>query len=241
MKISFSITFYIFAFLILISGYINYFFIYAVIMFVHELGHIIMIKLCNQKISKIKFYPFGGIMETNINFNISSLKLFLISISGIMAQLLLFLIIKDNYTYNYTIFYNLNLSLIIYNLLPIYPLDGYKIIISLTENYFKYRITLIISNIISMIFIFIFYIKTKNTYIFILIYIMNITNIIEYPYIINKFILERYLYKIKKKRIKYINKLNDIYKSRNNYVLCDNIYKEEEEVLEKYLCKSIDI
>ena len=241
MKISFSITFYIFSILILISGYINYFLIYLGIMFIHELGHIIAIKICKNKIIKIKFYPFGGIMETNINFNISSIKLFFISISGVLAQSLLFIIVFDNSTYNYDIFYNLNLSLIIYNLLPIYPLDGYKIVLSISENYFKYRISIIISNIISILFIFFFYIQTKNAYIFILIYIMNVTNIIEYPYIINKFILERYLYKTKRNKNKYINKVKNIYKSRNNYILCDNIYKEEEEVLEKYLCKSIDI
>ena len=197
MKITFNISFLIYSIILILSGYINYLIIYLLIMFVHELGHIIVIKLLKYKINKIIILPFGGIIETNINLNIKSIHLFLISISGILMQLLLFLIIKNNYTYTYQIFYNLNLSLIIYNLLPIIPNDGSKILLSINESIFKYRITNIISIIISFIFIYIFYIKTQNTVIFIVLFIINIKNILNYKYIYNKFLLERYLYKHK--------------------------------------------
>ena len=233
MKITFNISFLIYSIILILSGYINYLIIYLLIMFVHELGHIIVIKLLKYKINKIIILPFGGIIETNINLNIKSTHLFLISISGILMQLLLFLIIKNNYTYTYQIFYNLNLSLIIYNLLPIIPNDGSKILLSINESIFKYRITNIISIIISFIFIYIFYIKTQNTVIFIVLFIINIKNILNYKYIYNKFLLERYLYKHKYKTNKYIKNIKDIYKCSNNYIIYDKIIHEEEIVLEK--------
>lgn len=241
MKISFNLSFYIFALIILLSGYINYLIIYLLIMLFHELGHIIMIKLFKYKIDSIIFYPFGGIINTNINLNISSYKLFLISISGILFQIILFLIVPNTINYNYEIFKMLNYSLIVYNLLPIYPLDGYKILLSINEQFFKYRCSISISHIISIIVSLLFYYFTKNTIIFLIIYLMNISYILKSKYIYNKFIIERYLYPTNYKRYKYINKVKDIYKCRNNYILCDNIYKEEKEVLEKYLCKPIDI
>ena len=240
MKISFSTSFLMFALIILISGYINYFLIYFGIMIVHELGHLLIISIYKYKINEIKIYPYGGVIDTDILFNIRSYKLFLISIAGIIAQIILFYLVPNSGTNNYMIFKMLNSSLIIYNLLPIYPLDGYKILMSLNENIFKYRITLIISFLISIIFTILFYNYTKNTIIFIILYVMNILYFLKYKYIYFKFLLERYLYKINYKKIKYVNNINSLYKCRNNYVIYDKIYLEEKEILEKYLCKSID-
>lgn len=240
MKILFkvNIVFYIYAIILILSGYINYLVIYLFILTTHEIGHIITIKLLKYKIESITLLPCGGIITTNINLNIKSLHLFLISISGILMQLILLLLIKDNGSYNYDIFYNLNISLIIFNLLPIIPNDGYKILLSINENIFKYRISQILSIIISIISLFILFYITKNIIIFITIYIFNIKNILEYKYIINKFLLERYLYKTLYKRSKHIKSVKDIYKCRKNYIKYDKIELEEEILLEKFFMSS---
>lgn len=229
--------FYLYALLLIISGYINYLLIYLIIMFFHELGHILVIKILGYKINSLTIYPFGCIIETNINLNIPSYHLFLISSAGILMQLLLFLIHTTN-SYNYLIFTHLNISLIIYNLLPIIPTDGYKILMSLTENIFNYRKTTWISIIISSIFLFIFFYLTKNIIIFSILYIYNVTNIINYHHIMNKFYLERYLYPVDFTKVKYVNDLKDIYKCRKNYIKCDKIYQEERIFFENHFHKS---
>lgn len=239
MKISLKVNllFYLLAITLILSGYINYLLIYLLIMVAHELGHIIMIKLLKYKINKITILPTGGIIETNINLNIKSLHLFLISISGILMQLVLFLMIPTN-IYQYEIFYNLNTSLIIFNLIPIIPMDGSKILESINENIFKYRITTYITIIISIISLFIMYKITENTLIFITLYIFNIKNILNIKYVYNKFLLERYLYKYKYKKNKYVNSIKDLYKTRNNYIIYDKIVNEEEILLEKFFVSS---
>ena len=157
-----NIFFYIFAIILIFSGYINYFLIFLFIMFIHELGHIIAIKILGYKIEKIDIYPCGGVISTNILINIPSIHMFIISISGVLAQFLLFILIPNNYSYNYEIFVLLNKSLITFNLLPIFPLDGFKIYLAIYENLMPYRLAVILSDIISFIALFIMFIYTKS-------------------------------------------------------------------------------
>lgn len=214
---------YILYLLLILSGYINYLISYLIIIIFHELGHIIMIKILNYKIEQITIYPFGGIIKTNINYNIQSNKLFLISISGILMQLLLILIIPNqNQVFNL-----LNNSLIIFNLIPIKPSDGSKILESFLERFISYQKMQIISLIISVISLFGLFIYTKNILIFVILYILNMQIILKFKYIINKFKLERYLYPVKYSKDIYVNTENNIYKCRNNHIKWYNNYIEE--------------
>lgn len=225
-------SFLLFILLLLFSGYINYAIIFLFIIFTHELGHIIMIKALGYKITNITLYPVGGIINTNININITSNKLFLISISGILMQLLLFLLIPE-YINNYDIFIILNRILIIYNLLPIYPLDGYKIYLSILERFFPYSICIKLFYAVSFIGIFITFYYSKSIITFIYLYYLNIFYMLNYKYYMHKFLLERYLYNFTFCKIKYISSINMLFKTRYNYIKCDNIYIEEKDALSK--------
>lgn len=226
-----NIFFYLFLIIFIVSGYINYLIIFLVIMFFHEIGHIITIKLLGYKINKMIIYPTGGIIKTNISINIPSIHLFLISVSGVAMQLLLFLLVPESGVNNYQIFYLLNKSLIIFNLIPIIPLDGFKIYLSIVENIFSYRISVKIMFIISFISLFILFYYTKSIIVLLFLYIANINFFLNYQYYMNKFLLERYLYKISFKKRKYVDNINSIFKSRYNYIKYDNIYLEEGDVL----------
>lgn len=220
-----SLTTYIFYLLLILSGYINYLVIYLFIVIFHEFGHIIMIKILGYKINRIVLYPTGAIIDTNINLNIKSNHLFLISIAGIINQIILMILIPSSGNYNYLIFKQLNYSLMIFNLLPLYPLDGYKIFLSMIERIFKYRISIKLSYIISYLFIFIFFYYTKNIYIFLILLILNINYFNIYNYYYNKFLLERYLYKYQYKSFVSVNRINDIYKNKYNYI--DGVREED--------------
>lgn len=45
------------------------------------------------------------------------------------------------------------------------------------------------------------------------------------------FFLERYLYKIKYRKIKYINNKNNFYLDSHHFIKNDNLYKDEDEFL----------
>ena len=234
MKISFNMLTLVFYILLILSGYINYLVIFLSIMFMHEIGHVIMIKILGYKINSITILPTGGLIDTNINLNIKSNHLFLISIAGILMQLILLKIIPYSSSYSYQIFYKLNISLIIFNLLPINPLDGYKISLSLIERFIKYKRVIKISYIISFIFIFLFFFYTKNIYIFVFLYFLNVRNVLYINYLYNKFLLERHLYSYVYKKDKNVDNLFSIYKCKNNYIKYGKTYIEEYKALNNY-------
>lgn len=223
----------LFYLLLILSGYINYLLVFLIIIITHELGHIIMIYLFKYKIESIEIYPFGGIIKTNINYNIDSNKLLFISLAGILMQLILFFIYPMITLKNYGIFNTLNISLIIFNLIPIKPSDGSKILESFLERIINYRLMIKVSIIISIISLFLLFIYTKNIFIFVILYFTNIKIILNFPYIINKFKLERYLYPSKYSKKIHVNHENNIYKGRNNYIKWYNNYIEESDYFQR--------
>lgn len=237
MKITCNLLTYVYLFLFIIIGRINYLVNLIIVLFIHEIGHIISIKLCHYKIQEIKLYPCGGIISTNINLNIPSFKLLFISISGILNQIIVELIITNLTSFSNSTFIYINHLILFFNLIPIYPLDGYKIILSLTENITSYRVIIKVLSIISFLITFLFLILTKNIIIFTILYIFNIRFITFEKYYYHKFLLERYLYPQHFSKTKYINSINSLFKSRKNYIKYDNIYTEERDVLFNYFHK----
>lgn len=127
MKVNYS-----FIFLVLFSLYIGYFkylLIMLICLLIHEVAHIILIKLFKVKITKFSLSLCGGLLEIdNHEFdNLSIIKKVIIYSSGIIVNLLLYILFNDS------LFGKYNLILFLFNILPIYPLDGYNIL----KNLFK--------------------------------------------------------------------------------------------------------
>ena len=217
--IKFDISFYLIISLSFLCGNYKYIIVFYLIIFIHELGHIFFIKLFNLELISVKFYSFGGIRKYNNLINHNIFKELLISIGGILNQLLLFVAFNilfkynliNNYTYN--IFINNNISLLLFNLIPIIGLDGEKIIHLLLEYFIPFVIVnniMIVISIISMLLFLLGCFNNKINVIFILVFFIYyfINYIKDLKYINNKFYLERYLYDIPYNNIKYINNNN---------------------------------
>ena len=238
-KIDFST--YITFLLYLISGcFKEVLILYSIILF-HEFGHLLFIKLFNKNIIEIKIYPFGGITKYNSLVNHSIKEELLISISGIINQLLLIVIynllfnlnVINNYTY--VLFNRLNISLLVFNMLPIIGLDGEKILHLLLEFFIPYIKVNNICIIISLISLIIFVIKSislKINIIFVLSFLIYklIYFIKNKKYLENKFFLERYLYDLKYKKVACINdnNINKMYQEKYHFFK----YVNERKILE---------
>lgn len=232
---------YLIILLILICGYFNYFFVIITIMFFHELGHLTMIKLSNQKINSIEVFPFGAIIKMNMQSNIKSLKFFFISSAGIIMQLILyipfFILYKKSLItgLTYNIFLTYNKIIILFNILPIIPLDGSKIMSSITELIMPYKLNLKIINILSIITLIIFVILNDKTLTLIIIISFLLTEtfklIKNHNYIFNNFLLERYLYNIEHKKTKRVGNINQIYKNYYNFI---NNIRERDVLISKF-------
>ncbi len=124
-----------------------YFACYMFIMF-HEFSHIIVALIFNYTCSKIEFSMCG--MCANIALKNKSKREIFIYLAGPLSNILFaFLFLNNNFIFK------INLILALINLIPVFPLDGYRIFKLLNTN------TKILENIM-YVFILIYIVITKN-------------------------------------------------------------------------------
>ena len=202
-----------------------------------------MAKLNKLEVEKIIIYPYGGLVKMNNLINTSINKELLVAISGIMFQTIYYLLITILYyqgiirEYIYDLFTIYNSSILIFNILPIHPLDGSKILNLLLSKILPFNLTNKLNIIISLItLIIILFINYYNfNYTLILTFGIIVDNLIRYhkhlKYIFNKFLLERYIYNFTYNKTKKINKLNNMYKEKYHILRENNTYITEKQAL----------
>lgn len=212
---------YFFVFLFLFSGYKNILFVIALILFVHECGHIFFCILFKIKVNSIEVLPFGGLIKIKKLINYDPVKDLLIASGGILFQIL-FGIINQKYIHS-DLISKYNYLILITNILPAIPLDGSKIIMIIISNYVSYYKTIRIVNFISFltivsIFIFESCIFNSINYAFICFLFYYLFLKIKYMnYEYNKFLFERYLYDLRFKKSKFYPKFSLKYLKKNVY------------------------
>ena len=243
MKIEFHYTYILIALGFILTGYFHNLIVFTSIIIIHELGHYTLAIICKMNVEKIIIYPYGGIVKMNNLINTSINKDLLVAISGIIFQTFYYLIIILLYNkgivreYIFNLFKIYNTNIIIFNLLPIHPLDGSKILNLILSKFLPFNITnklnIIISIITLIIVICINYYNFNYTTILIIGIILD--NLIKYhqqlKYIFNKFLLERYLYNITYPKTKKINKINHMYKEKYHILKENNTYITEKQAL----------
>ena len=214
---------YLILLLALNEGLIKYVLIISIIIFLHEIGHIMLMYIFKRKISKIIILPFGGIINLDSYISTNIYEDLLISIAGILFQVIFgFLILKTNIPYKKEFLYYNNL-IIIFNLLPIIPLDGEKILKNILELFLPFKKSLIFIIYISLITMFIiFYFNInliyRNIIVIIFLIISLFKNFRNIPYYMNSFYLERMIHTFNFNQIKNINRVEDMYKNKENYM-----------------------
>lgn len=104
------------------------------IVFVHEMGHAVVANHFRWRIKKIELLPFGGVAEMDEHGNRPLKEELLVILSGPLQHIwmmgLAYLLFSfkwiDQSTYD--LFFKHNLMILIFNLLPIWPLDGGKLV-----------------------------------------------------------------------------------------------------------------
>ena len=142
-----------FCIIIILQG-IRYFLSILFPLLIHELFHIIVIKLCGYKIENIKFTFIGGVInyKVSINYNIQYyIKEMLISISGVIGNFVILLYSLKNNINDNVLHYNY--LLLLFNILPIYPLDGSVFLKNLLNIFYDNDYTIDIIKNLSLFFI----------------------------------------------------------------------------------------
>lgn len=242
MKIKIHYTFYMF---FVFSFFCN-FFVETLLMFVillcHEIGHLYFLKKYKRDISSITFYPFGGIIRHSNNSNSNLSEDFFINFGGIFINLILFCVF---YFLNLNTCMLLNFGILFFNILPIYPLDGGKIVKNILNYFFCFKTSFCLNIIISFIslisLLIINFIYIESVYLYFLVIALGNLNVRalfdlnkEYQY----FLTSKYIYpnsKLKDKKIyKFKNPLNKLYLGRNAVFVIDDVCVLEYDVLKRY-------
>jgi stage IV sporulation protein FB len=124
----------------------------------HELGHASMALFFRWRIKKIELLPFGGVVELDEHGNRPLKEELLVILAGPLQHIwltgLAYLLYEANLLslQNLELFMYHNLLILCFNLLPIWPLDGGKLLFlffSLKMSFSKaHRLTIISSSII---------------------------------------------------------------------------------------------
>lgn len=248
-KIEFHYTYLIIALGFILTGYFSNLIVFTSLILIHELGHILCLLYYKIDIQKVIIYPYGGITKVNGKIDNNIDEELIIAISGVFFQTILYSIIFILYNYNllsYKIFnlYTLyHYSILIFNLLPICGLDGFKILNLYLSKFFSFYVSNIISLIISIIIVIILTILGFNNYSYIMLLTLLIYNIYEFyiniDYLYNRFLLERYLYNFNFKKIKVINNMKKMQKNKYHYLKKDKSIIEEKKALKTLFEKTL--
>lgn len=101
-------------------GKLELFLYYYAFVIMHEIAHIIIALLLKVDVNEITLLPIG--VNANYSEKISFIKELIISLAGPLASFLFAILLKKEE------FIIMNLCICLFNLIPIYPLDGGKVI-----------------------------------------------------------------------------------------------------------------
>lgn len=193
--------------------------------------------LWKWKIDQVLILPFGALTIFNEDLNRPMWEEFWIVIMGPVFQILftffLFFVLKIKEATDYS------LTILIFNMLPIYPLDGAKILNLALNKILSFKKSHLVIIIISLIGTSLLIIKYHFNLLWLLIItfllIKIIKEILQHPSLFNRFLLERYLnnysfHKINKIKAVNVSKMKRDYK---HFFFNGKRYISEREVLKK--------
>lgn len=208
-------TFWFILVLSMMTGMFYHVLIVFIIVSWHEFGHFFMARFFEWDVRRITLWVFGGVMETEEHLNKPLEQQLLVTIAGPAQHLLILLLLLFLQQTNFLLpeyldfAFRYNLLIVAFNLLPIWPLDGGKLL-NIVFNKFSpfkrsYQSTLIFS-FVSIFILIIFMVQWKQALLngFVLLTFLFGENRLEWKrriYVYQRFLLARMNRQIDKRKM----------------------------------------
>jgi stage IV sporulation protein FB len=104
------------------------------IIFIHEMGHAVAASFFSWRIKRILLLPFGGVAEMDEHGNRPLKEEAIVVISGPLQHIWMLAVAYLLYSVSwipkdiYQLFFHYNMMILIFNLFPVWPLDGGKLL-----------------------------------------------------------------------------------------------------------------
>ncbi|RLQ98065.1 M50 family metallopeptidase [Falsibacillus albus] len=134
-KIRIHPLFWVIAAIAVMTAHFMELFILVLIIMVHEMGHGVMAHFFSWRIKKIVLLPFGGVAEMDEHGNRPLKEEWLVILAGpiqhIWMALLMYFLNNEGAVSesSFALFMNFNMMVLLFNLMPIWPLDGGKLLL----------------------------------------------------------------------------------------------------------------
>ncbi|WP_051271079.1 M50 family metallopeptidase [Shimazuella kribbensis] len=130
----------------------------CILVFIHELGHVVAAWSYGWRIQSIELLPIGGVAKTDEWGTVPAKEEIIVALAGPFHHIwmVLFSLLAYHFGWwseNWTMYFiQGNLFIALFNLVPIYPLDGGRVLQALLSYVLPYRLCITITYWVSIIF-----------------------------------------------------------------------------------------
>lgn len=237
-KIHFHPLFYLVVVIFIFTGHFHDFFLFLSIILFHELGHILGGIFFRWDIEEVLILPFGSLTIFKEGLNKPLKEEFFIAILGSLFQIIFYFLFKNKWDIT-----SLHYSLLFFNLLPITPLDGSKILNVFFNKFFPFKksnwLTIITSIIIVCVVFMISFFLFPFNFLLLLVFLFLVIKIWKefqnHAIVFQKFLYDRYYFPRKYGKTKKIDEINvsKIYKDYYHLFYEQKKCYTEREILRK--------
>ena len=135
----------VFSFVLIYCGRWQSCLVYLIVLILHEMAHYLVARILGYKLTNVVFMPYGiGIGGNNVFF--AKRHEIWIALAGPLCNFLLALITMSGWwlvpvSYHYTgLFFEVNIVLGVFNLIPLYPLDGGRVLYACCHPKYMLRV-----------------------------------------------------------------------------------------------------
>jgi Peptidase family M50. len=218
--------------------------VFFIVLF-HELAHTLTAYCFNFRINKIKILPFGAFLELDDYGVHHVLEELCVVLAGPLSHIILNAIFVYLYNQKFISLHHyeycllMSQSILFFNLLPIYPLDGAKIIMLLFSYILDYLVVLkivLVCSIVSLFYFFYIYFDLEYFIVFSFLIFMVYQYYRDYYLFYHRLLISRLSscqYKHRK-----IQKKFKFHRPYHNFYVLNNYFIDEKDFIKRNMLKS---